>query len=308
MKFKTLLVGLACLVLTFAAFAQQSEDQNGTPVNMLVTVESHPQSQAPTLQKEDVMVYQGKQRDVVTSWTPLENHEAGLQIFLLIDDSSSPSDLGANLNELRSFLTSVPGNAEVGIAYMRNGTANIAQALTKDHAQAARAVRLPLGSGAGQASPYFSLQDLIKKWPQSSAAREVIMFTDGIDRYYDHFDLSDPYVNSAIEKAQRASVVVYSIYAAGAGHDGHTLWRVNLGQDYLSETSDATGGESYYLGTGTPVTFTPYLNQISERLKHQYVLTFLAQPGKTGLQPVTLSTEVPHAQLVAARSVYVPAE
>jgi hypothetical protein len=134
------------------------------------------------------------------------------------------------------------------------------------------------------------------------------MVTDGIDRFFEGGQGQDPYVDSAIAAAQRAGIVVSAIYTQSEGHFGHTFWRINWGQTYLSQTADETGGEAYYLGNESPVTFGPYLNDISTRLKHQYVLRFVPQPAKkAGLERVKLKTEVPNAELVAAQRVYVPA-
>jgi hypothetical protein len=71
--------------------------------------------------------------------------------------------------------------------------------------------------------------------------------------------------------------------------------------------AEKTGGEAYYIGfTGPPVTFAPYLDDLSHRLGHQYLLTFLAKPPKkAGLQPVKLRTEVANVDLVSADKVYV---
>ena len=69
---------------------------------------------------------------------------------------------------------------------------------------------------------------------------------------------------------------------------------------------DGTGGEAYYLANDSPVTFTPYFNELSERMKHQYLLTFAAQPGqKSGFQPIKVSTEIANVDLVAPHHVYV---
>jgi hypothetical protein len=69
-----------------------------------------------------------------------------------------------------------------------------------------------------------------------------------------------------------------------------------------------TGGEAYFLGYENPVSFAPYLEDLTRRLTHQYLLTFLARPEKKArLQSVKLWTEVPNAELVAADRVYVPA-
>jgi hypothetical protein len=193
---------------------------------------------------------------------------------------------------------------------MQNGTAKFEQSLTSDHELAAKALRLPRGEPGGNGSPYFSLSDLVKHWPETTARREVLMVSDGIDRYYDGNDLSDPYLASSIEDAQRAGIVVFAIYTPGAGHYGHSFYRTYTGQIYLSKVTDETGGESYSIGfNGAPVSFAPYLEDLARRLTHQYLLTFTPKPPKkSGLQRVKVATEVPNAELVAADAVYVPAE
>ena len=136
------------------------------------------------------------------------------------------------------------------------------------------------------------------------------MASDGIDEYYGSGDLTDPYLNEAIDLAQRAGILVSVIYTPGAGHSGHDYWQAHWGQLYLAQLADKTGGESYYIGfTGSPESFAPYLNDLAQRLSHQYFLTFLAKPPKkAGWQPVRLRTEVPNVDLVSADKVYVSPE
>ena len=290
--------------LSVLAVGQQESAFPGIPARVVVTVEARHGKEVPEVRAEDVAVMQGKQRDKVTSWQPV-NH-VGMQLFLLVDDSLSSVDVGSKLRDIASFINSQPANTLVGVAYMRNGAALIAQQLTSDHAVAAKALRLPIGE-VGGTSPYFSLQDLLKRWPESSATREVVMISSGIDPLWDGHDLDDPYLNAAIEDAQKKSVVVNALYARAAGHGGHTFWRINWGQNFLSQLADATGGESYFLGNDSPVSFTPYFDELNQRMGHQFVLAFEAQPGKkSGLERIKLSTEVPNAELVAQQKVYVP--
>ena len=69
-----------------------------------------------------------------------------------------------------------------------------------------------------------------------------------------------------IEQAQRAGVIAYSIYTPGVGHYGHSYWRTYWGQNYLSQFSDETGGESYYLiGSAAPGSFVPYFGTYRAR-------------------------------------------
>jgi hypothetical protein len=284
----------------------QQSPATETPVHMVVTAEARHGADLPVIQKEDVMVYQDRNRVKTTDWVPLQGDHGELELFLLLDDASGAS-LGSQLEDLRKFINSQPATTKIGVGYMRDGTVNVAQNLTNDHSQAAKALRLPLGIAGINASPYFSVSDLIKRWPEAPIRREILMISDGIDRYGPG-GASDPYVDEAVEQAQRAGIVIFSIYTPGAGHFGHTFWRINWGQNYLSQLSDETGGESYYLGSEAPVSFSPYLDDLGRRLLHQYLLTFLAKPvKKAGMQSVKLRTEVSNAELVAADRVYVPA-
>jgi hypothetical protein len=130
------------------------------------------------------------------------------------------------------------------------------------------------------------------------------MITSGIDPDYGPGP-SNPYLDRAIDAAQRAGVVVHSIYFSSAGHFGHSLWQINWGQNYLSKFAEETGGEFFWLGTSNPVSFAPYLNELNQHFRGQHVLTFLAQ-GNPGYRRVKLKTEVPHVTLVGPSKVYVP--
>jgi hypothetical protein len=300
-------LGLAGLICGGGSLlAQQAPAASGVPAHMVVTVEPHHGSEVPTVNREDVMVYEGKDRDTVTEWIPAQGEHAGLELFVLLDDGSD-SNLGSQLEDIRKFITGQPSSTKIGIAYMQNGMARVEQNLTSDHAQAAKALRLPMGIRGANGSPYFSLTDLIKRWPESTDRREVIMASDGIDRYYGSGDMVDPYLDEAIEGAQRAGILVSAIYTPGVGHFGHSYWQTYWGQLYLAQVADKTGGESYYIGfNGPPVSFAPYLDDLTRRLGHQYLLTFLAKPPKkAGLQQVKLRTEVSNVDLVSADEVYV---
>jgi hypothetical protein len=277
----------------------------GVPARLVVTVEARHGKEVPVIRREDVMAYQGKERGTVTDWLPLQGDHAGLEFFVLLDDASSTS-LGSQLEDVRQFILGQPNTTSMGVGYMRDGTVDIVQNFTTDHAAAAKSLRLPFGSTGAISSPYFSVVDLLKRWPESAVRREILMVSDGIDRYGGAGLADDPYVTSAVEAAQKAGVIVFTIYANGVGHWGHSFWRINWGQNYLAQIADETGGESYFLGLETPVSFSPYLDDLSHRLNHQYLLTFLAKPEKkAGLQAVRLRTEVPNAELVSADRVWV---
>ena len=302
------IVGFAVWVSVNGVCPQNAAAQ-AVPAHLLVTVEARHGSNVPEVSRADVMVFEGRERDQVTDWIPASGEHAGLELFILLDDGSS-LNLGSQLESLRKFITAQPASTLIGVAYMQNGSAKVEQSPTNDHALSAKALRLPMGIGGVNASPYFSLSDLIKRWPESSNRREVLMVSDGIDRYYGSADLQDPYLDAAIDDALRAGIVIYDIYTPGAGHFGHSYWQNYWGQTYLSRVAEETGGEAYYIGfTGAPVSFDPYLEDMGRHIDHQYWLTFFAKPQKkSGWQRVKVTTEVSNAELVAAHQVYVPAE
>jgi hypothetical protein len=307
--------GVISALLAFALCASvpgvvsaQNASPQAVPAHLLVTVEARHGSDIPEIGRDDVMVYEGRTRDQVTDWVPVQGDNAGLELFILLDDGSG-SSLGRQLEDLRQFINAQPPSVKIGIAYMQNGTARVEQNLTGDHALAAKALRLPAGIPGINGSPYFSLTDLVKHWPSSAARREVLMVSDGVDLYYGNRDPEDPYLSAAISDAQRAGIVVFAIYTPGEGHQGHSYWQSYWGQLYLSRLADETGGEGYSIGfAGAPVTFSPFLEDMERHLSHQYFLTFNAKPQKkAGWQQVKVTTEVSNAELVSPHSVYVSA-
>jgi VWFA-related protein len=264
----------------------------------VVTAETKAAEGVTTIPKQSISVYENRKLLDVSGWTPLRGARSGLQLVLLLDDSSR-GNLGLQLNDIRSFLSGLPPTVQVAIGYMRNGTPNLVQNFTNDHAQAAKALRLPQGIAGGNGSPYFCLSDLVKHWPggKNNVRREVIMVTDGVDRYSGgRFDPDNPYVRAATSDAQKAGVIVYSIYYRGAGRFDQSALATDGGQNYLTQISGDTGGKVYLEGFGNPVSFAPFLSDIQRKLQNQYELTFVAT-AKPGLQPIRVKTNQPNTSL-----------
>jgi hypothetical protein len=284
------------------ALAQNQPPASGVPVQVIVTVEAREGKSVPALNPEDVLVFEGHDRARITGWIPFQGEHAGLELYVLMDDSLS-SSVGLQLSDIRRFIEQQPATTAVGIGYMRNGMVDIRQAPTADHAKAANSLRIPMGT---MASPYLALSDLMQRWPAGSLRREVLMITSGDDPLGGNGPMN-PYLDTAIEQAQRAGIIVYAIYTLGIGHARHSYWRMNWDQNHLAQLTEETGGEGYMMGFGPPVSFAPYLDDLAERLTHQYLLTFLAKSEKkASFQSVKLSTEVPNAELVAPNRVWVP--
>jgi len=289
-------VTFGSIAFLFALPARAQQPMPGAPksIQMVVTVEPKHGNQIPAITKEDMMVYQGHDRLTVTGWTPAKGDNAGLALAILIDESAGFS-LGTQLNDIRSFISQQPPSTMIAVGYMQNGTVNLAIDFTKDHAAAAKAIRLTQGYFGAEGSPYLSLSAFIKGWRSDSPTirREVLLITSGIDNVYGGA-IDNPYVDAAIQDAQCAGVVVFSIYTPSAGHMGHSYYRTYWGENYLSELSEMTGGESYYLlGPQAPVSFSPYLKKLNEQLPNQFWLSFVPKPQKkAGVESVKITSEI----------------
>jgi hypothetical protein len=302
------LVG-ALFCISRPATAQQSGTMAGVPMRMTVTVEPKKGTDIPAITRQDIVVTQGHNKRQVTDWVPASGNNAGLALAVLIDDSAGFS-LGSQLSDIRSFIQSQAPTTLVAVGYMQNGTIALTQNFTNNHMAAAKSVRLAQGYFGAEASPYLSISDFIKRWPVDPKIprREILAITSGIDTVY-MGAYPNPYADATIKDAQCGSVQVYSIYTPSAGHFGHSYFRTYWGQNYLSEISEDTGGESFYfLGPQALVSFAPYLDKMNRQLSHQFLMTFLAEPQKkAGQEPVNITSEIHSVDFLHANRVCVPA-
>lgn len=280
-------------------------------VSTVVTIERKKPSTEP-VQRENVLVFESGKRAPITSWQPFTGDHAGLQLLILVDDSSG-SALGGQLDDVRTFIQALPPTTEVGVAYMHNGEASVLQAFTADHALAAKAIRLPQ-STVGGGSPYFTLSEVAKHWPGEAKAlrREILMICDGVDRYSEAtYSTSNPYVTKAISDSQRAGILVHTIFYRGAGTPAgqgtpgtqEDEYR-SSGQSYLFQISKETGGKCFQRGVSNPVSLIPALNELTQLLTNQYELVFQSRARpQNGLVDLSLKSEAPGVKLLAPEKV-----
>ena len=272
-------------------------------VTMTVTAIGQKDTSPPLVTKDDVQLFVNKERTQVADW----KHGEKLYLAVLIDDSLD-SEIASQWGDLKAFLAGQPDTAYISVAYARNGTAVLAQDFTSDHNLAAKALRLPLGSGGALSSPYLALLDLMKRWPSSAGRRSILLISSGIDYLRGNFDLRSPDLDSTISRAQKQNINIWTIYAPDAGHRGRGFFLASRAQSNLSQLSDETGAESYYLGTGAPVTLKPYFDELSTHLSNQYLLAFKASGGAKGrFERVRVRTELAHVEFLAPSEAFLPA-
>ena len=301
-----LVLGLTAGFLPVGMLAQEAASQptSGTIVTVLP---KHGEAVLPVPQSSLEVKVDGK-KVAPLAWQPYGSSKVQLVVLM---DGSLRSSFGRSLDEMANFLQKLPPNVAVGIAYMQNGAAVFESPISFDHAKAVSALHLPAGSPGSSASPYFCLEDLAKRWPSppSDDRREVMMVTDGVDPYNLRYDPQDPYLQAAVSAANRAKIVVYSIFWHNQGFLSRTNYETNAGQNYLFQVADATGGTVYYQGTLNPVSISPFLSDLANRLENQYELSVPVKPEKkVSYASLRVKTDVGGVNLKAANQLAVPSK
>jgi hypothetical protein len=308
MNKRILSLTLSALALPgLTAFAQQ---EGTTPTQALVLFSS--KAPGGTVNTTDVTVKVDNRASNLLTLAPVPPN--GAQVAILIDDGLRTS-IGGEMGNIRAFLNNLPQGTEVFVGYMQNGrvvSASETESFSTDRAAVGKTLRLPTGLPGASASPYFCLSDFVKNWPANAEnqavaqpqqpthkARFVLMITNGVDPYNGSTRITNqdsPYVNAAVTDAQRAGVAVYSIYYNDAGF-GRGRGSFS-GQSYLSQVAQGTGGTSYYLGTGNPVSLVPFLKNFQSAISDTYVATFPVESNKK-MVSLKLSTSLAKTKINA---------
>ncbi len=298
---------VAAIICVGAGFAPHAMGQTENPTGqaqLVVTVKAKKSRPVQPVQQSDIAVKLNNRPVDTVGWKPLKGPDASLQLIFFIDEGVR-SYWSLQIPDLKKFIDVLPPSTAVAVAYMDNGRAVMAQTLTTDHALAAKSLRMTNEIPGISGSPYFCLSDLAKNYWHSprKTRRVVFMVTNGEDPYYRSMDMQDPYVAAAIQDAQKAGLLVYSIYFRNRDAGGPNSFSTLIGQSYLLRVANETGGEFYSMALMSPISFTPYLKQFKESLNHQYLLTVAA--GRTGWQQVSVKAKIPDVQLAAPKEIYV---
>jgi hypothetical protein len=300
-----IVVAAGAMLLAAPAFPQAEKEGQG---EVIVTIlPKHDGETAPNVSTQDLTIKINGKDAKITNFAALKSDRDPIELAILIDGSARTS-LGRQLDDIAQFVKSLPPNVRATIGYMQNGNAALTGPFSTDHQAILRGLHIPGGTPGSNGSPYFCLSDLAKRWPSqdTSVRREVLMVTDGVDEYNRRYDPEDPYVEAAVNDAVRAHLVVYTIYWANQGRFDRTNYANNSGQNLLLTVTEATGGKSFWEGTGNPVSFQPYLEELTRRFKNQYELSFVApMKGKPEIDNLKLKFKAPGEEVNVPQEVFV---
>jgi len=308
LPFRNLLLSLAIsapfLIATRPAHGQPPSNSERVPVTAVITVLGPNYSAPPALGKTDVIVHTGGQREDVLRWVLAQGDQSALELAILIDDGT---DLGTHLDELRRFIQAQPKGTSVGLFYASMGRTATVAPFSADHDAVAKKVRITLGSTGTSTSIYLSLIDVLRKLQSLPGRREVLLIADGHDRLRGDVPQS-PDLNRAINGALQTGIVVHTLYAR-AGHLGSTSFRVTLAQGNLTQLASETGGQAFFQGLDTPISFTPFLDQLDMVLHNQYFLAFTTASSKKTkgeFRSFKVTTEQKNVSITAPSRVFLP--
>ena len=99
-----MVVGICCSLL---GVLPPLSAQETNIASAIVTVISKSAEDGTTVPKQTMSVFENRKVQEVTGWVPLRAQSSGLQLVVLLDDSSR-GNLGLQLNDIRNFVTGCP--------------------------------------------------------------------------------------------------------------------------------------------------------------------------------------------------------
>ena len=302
-RLSTFLGAVVTAALLLAPSAKAQSQAAAGNVTFTVTAVGKKDADVSNIPKDNVQLYQGKDRKQIGDWKKGDS----LFLAILIDDSID-STAGGQWDYLREFIMAQPASTAILVGYITDNGTRVMQDFTPDHALAAKALRLPIGIGSLGSSPYLGTIDLLKRWPKTGPRRSVILITSGIDFFRGNgFGPFYPDLDPLISRAERQNTNIWTIYYPSASHRGHSFSLGNRAQNNLDKLSQDTGAESYFLGTQTPVSIKPYLDEIGVHLSNQYLLTFAGSGGSKGkYQSVKVKTTLKEMEFLTPAAVFIP--
>jgi len=221
-----------------------------------------------------------------------------LHVGLLIDASNSISDRFQFEKDAASeFLYEIiRPKADKAFVLAFDETWDVTQDFTGDVDKLRTGVKV-IKAGGGTAmwdSVYFACRDKLMKEPSTGAVRRaIIMISEGED------NLSRVYRDEAIDMAQRAEVIIYTISTS-------LVERHTKGDEDLRKLADATGGRAFF-----PVKLDDVVaafSDIQEELRSQYSISYRPDQfvANGQFRPIQITTDSKKYKVRAKKGYYVP--
>ena len=314
---RTIVLSISFLLLFNTVFAQKDDErkmQKGQddvrimtiPITIFTKKELKQKQAGEFVEAGDITLKENKDDQTILSIRSVSN--TPLSLAVLIQDDLS-SNVNLQLKDLANFIRSLPNNSRVMVAYIRGGSLQVRQKFTQDLDEAAKSLRIVISSSTvAPRSPYDGVQDALKRFQgQPNGRRAILLISDGLD-VSQGVNGSSPgqsiELDQAILKAQRNSVAVYSFYSAATYTESGNSTLVNNGQGSLNKLSEETGGEAFFQGTFTPVSYQPFFRDLTLTLSRQFALTYISTHMKKGYYKINIISTNPEVKIEHPKGYY----
>ena len=274
----------------------ESRSRAARPMTIPISIRVKDIKPESELQMVDLTVTEDGEPQTVLSIRAIGT-SSPLTLAVLIQDDVV-SSIGNEIKPLRDFINRLPRGSRVLVGYIRTGSLQVRQKFTTDLEKAAKALRPPVGfASVAPYNPYVEVVEAIRRFDsQPSGRRAILLISDGLDLSHGVDSSSAGQsldLQRAITEAQRRSIAVYAFYAPTVGGRDGIL--VSNAQGSLNRLADETGGRAFFQGTGAPVSFDPFIKELTTSLDKQIALTYLSthtQKGYHRIQVRSLSAGV----------------
>jgi VWFA-related protein len=217
-----------------------------------------------------------------------------LSLAILIEEDLT-SNFNLQIPELAEFIRELPKGTRVLLGYIRGGSVVVRQKFTEDLEKASKSLHIVSGSSVTSGNgPYDGVSDVLGRFDSLPAGRRaVLVISDGLDSSQGLTGFSSfqsPSLDRAIVKAQKKSVALYSFYSPTALTDTANGAVIASAQAGLQRMSEETGGKAFFLGTGAPISFSPFFRDITKLINRQFALTYLSTHMKKGYHTLRISS------------------
>jgi hypothetical protein len=199
-----------------------------------------------------------------------------IAVAVLIQDDVIPS-ISNEIKSIDNFIRRLPRGSRVMVGYIRSGS--------------------PVGSPtAAPYNPYVEIVEGLKRFEAlPKGRRAMLVISDGVDtsRGFDVVSVAQSIdLERAVKEAQRLGVAIYAFYAPTVTATArNNQFLASSGQGSLEVLSKETGGRAFFQGTGAPVSFDPFLNDLAVSFTRQIALTYLSTHGKKGYHRIEIRSD-----------------
>lgn len=271
----------------------------GRPVTIPLTITMKESRLETELQNIDLTVSEDGEPQTILSIRGVGTNSP-ITLALLIQEDLVPS-VANEIKPLGKFIRNLPKGSRVMIGYLRAGSLQVRQKFTTDLEKAAKSLRIPSGfPNIGPYNPYVEVIEALRRFEsQPLGRRAILLVSDGLDisrGVESSLPSQSVDLQRAISESQRRGVAIYGFYAPTAVAEANSLLASNA-QSSLLKLSNETGGHAFFQGTRAPVSFDPFIKELTESLDRQAALTFLSTHMNKGFHRIEVKSVTPGVRI-----------